>query len=59
MKTFNLSDKEEDNLKKWKTEHNLKGTISYTFTSTGVGTTIIVHHIDSGKTKNITDYENW
>lgn len=59
MITFSLSKKEEENLNEWISKYKLKGTISYNFTSTGIGTTIIVHHVDSGKTKNITDYENW
>jgi hypothetical protein len=63
MKTFTISDKEEKRIKKWKNKHRkvckLENRLfSYTFTSTGIGSTIEVK-CSCGNSFDVTDVYSW
>lgn len=63
MKGFKLNEKEDELLQDFKTEIVKKfgnyGSLSYTFTPTGIGNKIEVYSKLLNKTKDITDYESW
>lgn len=56
---FTLTDKEKETLIFWKKLQPLESSYSYVFTPTGIGTSIQVVNIKTGKSINITDYESW
>jgi hypothetical protein len=56
-----LSDKEENDLKKFREQHyfSCKGHIKEIISHTGIGSTIIVKCIKCNEEKNITDMDDW
>jgi hypothetical protein len=63
MRTFTLSEKEEENLqkrmKKVKKKHGRYGHLTFSFTPIGMGNIIKVHFEINNKTYDITDLDSW
>ena len=65
---FELNEKEKELAKKFERQHldcakehpsTIGGAISYCFTRTGIGVSIIMKCNICNKIKDITDYDNW
>ena len=61
MTEFNLTNKEAKRMAKFKGKHfeKCRGTVSVTFTPTGIGNNVTVKCLHCLKTKDITDYNCW
>jgi hypothetical protein len=63
MRTFTLSDEQEEKLEKWQAKHKKKygeyGMLEFRFTCTGIGAGVIVKNLTHKKKIDLTEYDKW
>lgn len=63
MKTFTLSDEQEEKLNKWQAKHKKKygeyGMLQFRFTYTGIGIGVEVKNLTHKKKIDLTEYDKW